>query len=186
MKVTQNPSDRALRSPIFIVVAALFALLAASCSALSGDAAASVTGEPRVGSPAPDFTLQDLNGKKVSLKDFEGRPVMVNFWASWCGPCKVEMPHMQAAERELRESTGFVILAINLGEDKKTAEGFLTKNNFDFIALLDGDRSVAQSKYKLIGLPTSFFIDKQGVIKEIQTGPLASKEHLMSKINSIL
>lgn len=170
----------------FLAILGLFAITAAGCGALARDLGPAQAQGPKVGTAAPDFTLKDLNGKSVSLKDFKGRPVMVNFWASWCGPCKVEMPDMQAAQEELGKGAGFVILAINLGENKSTAEGFLTQNKFDFLALLDRDRSVAQNKYRLIGLPTSFFIDKQGVIREIQTGPLANKEHLMSKINSIL
>ncbi len=169
----------------FLAILGLFAITPAGCGALARDAGPPQAQGPEVGA-APDFTLKDQNGKSVSLKDFRGRPVMVNFWASWCGRCKVQMPHMQATQEEFGKSTGFVILAINLGKDKSTAEGFLTQNKFDFLALLYPDRPVAQNKYRLIGLPTSFFIDKQGVIKEIQTGPLANKEHLMSKINSIL
>ncbi len=156
------------------------------CSLLANRSPKVATIQPVIGSSAPDFSLEDLNGKKVKLSDFRGQPVMVNFWATWCGPCKLEMPHMQEAQDEISAETGFKILAVNLGEDKDTAYKFLQENKFSFTALIDKDRTVAYGKYKLIGLPTSFFIDRDGVIRDIQTGPLATKEHLMSKLKGIL
>lgn len=161
-------------------------LLLPGCGVFAQASADNGSIKPVIGSTAPDFTLEDLDGERVKLSDFRGQPVMVNFWATWCGPCKLEMPHMQEVQDKLSAETGFTILAVNLGEDKDTADTFLQENKFNFTTLLDKDRTVAYGKYKLIGLPTSFFIDKNGIIKEIQVGPLATKEHLMTKLKGIL
>ncbi|MBM2827217.1 MAG: cytochrome biosis protein [Dehalococcoidia bacterium] len=175
-----------LMLPIALIGLALLTAACAEAGASSGGAGDGLAEGIRIGSKAPDFALSDLDGKEVRLSDFRGRPVMLNFWATWCGPCRVEMPHMQEAQRELGEKTGFVVLAVNLGEDAKTARRFLEENGFEFTAVLDRDSSVARDRYKIIGLPTSFFIDREGVIRDIQVGPLATKEHLMSKLKSAL
>ena len=114
-----------------------------------------------VGMQAPDFTLTNMNGKEVSLSDYRGEKVFLNFWASWCPPCRQEMPDMQKLYEEYGEEV--VILAVNVGENKSTAANFMMENGLDFSVLLDTDKSTARN-YLVRGIPTSYFLDKDGVI----------------------
>ena len=111
---------------------------------------------------ATDFKLKDLNGKEVSLSDFKGKKVFLNFWASWCPPCKAEMPDIEKLYEETKDSD-LIILAINLGETKNTTKSFIDNNKYNFKVLLDSDQSVA-NQYSITAIPTSFFIDKEGYI----------------------
>jgi len=118
---------------------------------------------------AVNFKLKDLNGKDVSLSDFKGKKVFLNFWASWCPPCKAEMPDIEKLYGETKDSD-LVILAVNIGEDKTTVKSFIDKNKYTFTILLDLDQSIA-SKYNISAIPTSFFIDKEGnVVSTIRGG----------------
>lgn len=112
--------------------------------------------------PALNFKLKDLNGKEVSLSDFKGKKVFLNFWASWCPPCKAEMPDIEKLYEETKD-TDLVILAVNIGEDNSSAKSFMEKNKYNFTILLDSDQIIA-AKYNISGIPTSFFIDKEGNI----------------------
>lgn len=123
---------------------------------------------------ALDFKLKDLNGKEVSLSDFKGKKVFLNFWASWCPPCKAEMPDMQKLYQETKDSD-LVILAVNVGESRDEAKSFLTDNKYNFAALLDLDQSVAR-QYNITGIPTSFFIDAEGNIVNKRVGPMSLEE----------
>ena len=120
---------------------------------------------------ALDFKLIDLNGKEVSLSDFKGKKVFLNFWASWCDPCKSEMPDIEKLYTETKDSD-LVILAVNLGEDKATVKAFSDTNKYDFKILLDTDQSVGR-QYSISAIPTSYFIDKEGNIISIVKGGLS-------------
>lgn len=136
---------------------------------------------------ASDFQLQSLDGQTVSLSSLRGRPVMLNFWASWCGPCRAEMPYLQGVfeDSEWTEQ-GLVILAINVGESSSTAREFMEDNGLTFTVLLDTDTSVAKD-YNVRGIPATFFIDKNGIIKDKKVGSFSSKADIDSRlINSIL
>lgn len=109
-----------------------------------------------------DFTLSDLNGKEVSLSSFKGTKIMLNFFATWCPPCKAEMPDMEKLYQESKDSD-FIILAVNLGEDEKTVKEFMKKNNYNFPVLLD-IRGIAADKYSVSAIPTTYFLDKEGNI----------------------
>lgn len=115
------------------------------------------------GTPAPDFTLQALDGSTVRLSDLRGRPVLLNFWASWCPPCREEMPYLQEVQNAYADA-GLVVVAINLDESVATIQSFLGRNNLRLPVLLDRDLRVTQ-RYGIIPLPTSFFIDRQGVVR---------------------
>ncbi|MFQ6014429.1 MAG: redoxin domain-containing protein [Anaerolineae bacterium] len=115
-----------------------------------------------VGELAPDFTLTDLNGRDVSLGHFRGRPVLVNFWATWCPPCRIEMPIIQAAYEKYKEK-GLVVLAVDIGEAPEAVERFAQDLGLTFTILLDNDGRVA-SLYRARAIPVSFFIDGEGVI----------------------
>jgi thiol-disulfide isomerase/thioredoxin len=118
---------------------------------------------------APAFTLTDLNGNQVSLSHFSGRPVVVNFWATWCGPCRIELPHLIEAYE--RERDDVVFLAISINERKDTVRQFVEENEMPFIILLDGSGEVA-SDYRVKGIPTTFFISRDGEIVARYVGPM--------------
>ncbi len=125
----------------------------------------------QVGETAPDFTLSDLDGNAYSLSDFRGKPVMINFWATWCGPCRVEMPEMQKAFEQYGPE-GFTILALNQDESAETVQDFFYDQlNLTFTPLLDNN-SIVAADYGAFGIyPTSFFIDSDGVVAAVHRGP---------------
>ncbi len=112
--------------------------------------------------PAPDFTLPDLAGRPVRLQDFRGRVVLLNFWATWCEPCRQEIPAMQELVREL-EPRGLVLLAVNYQETPAQAAAFARDVKLTGLVLLDADGAAAQ-RFHVTGLPASFFIDRNGVL----------------------
>lgn len=123
-----------------------------------------------VNRPAPDFTLTDLDGKQVSLTHFSGRPVVLNFWATWCTPCEVEIPHLiEAYEREQGE---VVFLAISLDEPKGIVRRFAEANAMPFTILLDGGGKVA-SNYRVRSIPTTFFISREGEVVARYVGQMS-------------
>ncbi|MFP3897081.1 MAG: redoxin domain-containing protein [Anaerolineales bacterium] len=125
---------------------------------------------PEAGNPAFDFTLQSLGGEEVSLSDFRGQVVMLNFWASWCGPCRIEIPHMIELYNEKRDQ-GFEIVAVNLREDADRVEDFSQELGMAFPILLDKNGQIGAA-YHVRGIPTSIFIDEEGVIRHVHMGTL--------------
>lgn len=122
------------------------------------------------GNLAPDFELQTLDGETVSLSDFRGEKVMLNFWATWCPPCRAEMPDMQ----KFHENTDIVILAVNLLEtenSRKNVPDFVEEFGITFRVPLDEDSSVA-NRYKIQPIPTSFMIDSEGKVHNVAYGAL--------------
>lgn len=109
---------------------------------------------------APDFVLKDVDGKSHKLSDYRGKVVMINFWASWCPPCRFELPSMERAYNKLKQH-GVEFLAINLGEDADTIFTFTADYPVSFPLLMDIDSSVSD-KYPVIGLPTSYFVSPEG------------------------
>lgn len=122
------------------------------------------------GALAPDFTLESLDGSQVSLADFRGRPVLINFWATWCGPCRVEMPYIQAAYERYKEQE-FVVLAVDIQETKPQVEAFAQEFSLTFPVLLDETGKVTAT-YKVLGVPTSIFVDRAGIISYIYPGAM--------------
>ena len=121
--------------------------------------------------PAPSFALNGLDGP-VSLDDFRGQYVLVNFWASWCPPCKAEMPDLYAYHRA-HQDEGFTLLAINAGEDAATAQQFMDANRFDFPVALDTTMAV-YTRYNAQGLPSSFLTGPDGkLVKPWPAGPIS-------------
>lgn len=118
---------------------------------------------------APDFELVNLEGEMVSLSDFRGKAVLVNFWATWCPPCRAEMPLIdEFAERHTQE---LVVLAVNAGEGESEVRSFVRAHDLDFVFLLDPENSVA-TLYRVRGFPTSLFIDQQGQLQATHIGEL--------------
>ena len=117
-----------------------------------------VKGQPM----APDFALKDIDGKVHHLSDYRGKIVMVNFWATWCPPCRLELPSMEKLWQATQHKD-VIMLAINIGEDADTIFTFTADYPVTFPLLMDRDSSVI-SKYPVLGLPTSFVIDPKGRI----------------------
>src|SRR6266849_5962683 len=131
---------------------------------------------PLVGSPAPEIALKDLQGQEVRLSDLHGRVVLLNFWATWCKPCKEEMPAMQASYDKLRDQ-GFVVLAVNELEDVEKVAEHIRTHRHTFLVVMDHDNRVA-NQYGVVGLPASFLIDRQGIVREHIFGNLLTEERI--------
>lgn len=138
------------------------------------------------GSQAPDFTLRTLDGEIVTLSGLRGRPVLVNMWASWCTPCKYEMPAIQKVYEEF-SGQGFVVLAVNLTKkDNLTAvASFVEEYGLTFPVLLDVDGQVEKA-YQLRGLPSSFFIDGDGIIQSVVIGGPMSDDVVRTGVEKLL
>lgn len=110
--------------------------------------------------PAPAFLLPDMNGRSHRLLDYRGKVVIVNFWASWCTPCRKELPSMNRAWEELKQND-VAMLAINVGEDHQAVQAFKKDFPIDFIVLLDSKGTTSQH-WQVTGLPTTYVLDAQG------------------------
>jgi cytochrome c biogenesis protein CcmG/thiol:disulfide interchange protein DsbE len=119
---------------------------------------------------APEFTLQTLDGQSVRLSDYRGQVVLLNTWATWCPPCRAEMPDLEAYYRQ-HGRDGFVVLAVNNQESPGTVAAFLGEHDFTFPILLDPEGVVIR-EYGVLGLPTSFFIDRDGTMRGVWSGQL--------------
>jgi cytochrome c biogenesis protein CcmG/thiol:disulfide interchange protein DsbE len=141
---------------------------------------------PQKGFLAPDFTLETMNGEKVTLSDLRGQVVIVNLWASWCGPCRLEMPAFKKIYEEYKEQ-GLVILAVNsTSQDTLSAvEEFVVKFQLPFNILMDTNGTVARL-YKLSALPSTFFIGRSGVISRVVIGGPLAGSTLRAEIESLL
>lgn len=131
---------------------------------------------PLVGGPAPEITLKDLQGQEVRLSDLRGKIVLLNFWATWCKPCKDEMPAMQASYDKLR-GQGFVVLAVNELEDTERVIEHVRSHGHTFPVVMDHDNRVA-NRYGVVGLPASFLVDRQGIVREQIFGSLLTEERI--------
>jgi peroxiredoxin len=128
---------------------------------------------PVAGEEARDFTLPTLDGEQVSLSDYRGSVVLVNFWTSWCPPCKDEMPALQQAYDRYGED-GLVVLAINVThlDERPAAEAFAAELELTFPILLDEDGQVSDRLFFVRSLPTSVWIDREGVVRHVQFGEM--------------
>lgn len=118
-----------------------------------------------VGDSAPAFDLVSLTGERIRLSDLQGKPVVLNFWATWCDPCRAEMPDFQSVYQQYRDQ-GLQLYAINLGESAVAVEHFLRQISVDLPVLLDLNDK-AQEAYRILPIPTTFFIDSTGTIRAI-------------------
>jgi len=135
--------------------------LAFAPPAAADDAAQTLTKLPKP-FPAPQFALKDENGKNHRLSDYRGKVVVLNFWATWCPPCRYEMPSMERAY-QIVKGEGIVLLAVNVGESEDQVFEFTGRYPVTFPLLLDTDGKVTRN-YPVIGLPTTFIIDPKGQV----------------------
>lgn len=124
---------------------------------------------PEVDHVAPDFTLPDLEGNQISLSTYKGRVVLLNFWATWCPPCRLEMPTMEKAYRKYRDK-GFEVVAVSVDAGPKSSvKSFLRELGLSFQVLLDPDMETLRA-YRGFSLPMTVVIDRQGVIRSRELG----------------
>jgi cytochrome c biogenesis protein CcmG/thiol:disulfide interchange protein DsbE len=154
---------------------------AVNLGAPTGDAAR--VPAPRVGYPAPDFTLTSLDGKPTKLSDFRGKTVFLNFFATWCPPCRAEMPDIAATYAGMNHDEA-VVLAVDLQEETSIVANYASSVELTFPIVLDRSGYVS-AMYRINGLPTSFFIDKEGVIRDMQIGPM-SKQMMQSRLQKAM
>ena len=170
-----------------VIVASLIAIMIASFVKKNVDTEESFDSEQRgvdlvdvtaeegltKGDVAPDFTLTTLDGKKVQLSDLKGKKVIVNFWATWCPPCKAEMPHMQNYYDDVAKDENVEILAVNLtsGDKVESVQNFIQDYGLTFPIPMDVEGKVGET-YQAITIPTSYMIDTKGRIQNKIVGPM--------------
>lgn len=155
----------------------------ASPGAPGGSAAGSIAAGPAIGSLAPDLSLVDLEGQPVSLAALRGRPVVLNYWASWCGPCRDEFPALKAAQ-EAHAGAGVAILGVLFKDDPGPAKDFIAKEGATWPTLADPDGTGAAA-YRVVAPPTTFFIDADGVVRDLQVGGM-TPEQIDAHLRTIL
>ncbi len=173
-----------------IILYILLLIAGASWMALSADPGnASASGNisaPQAGFSAPDFTLKTPNGETYTLSALKGQAVLVNLWATWCPPCRAEMPAIERMYQEYKDR-GFTVLAVNMTsqDDPFAVVPFSQDHKLSFPILLDETNEVA-SAYQLRSLPSSYFIDRDGIINAVIIGGPMSEALLRTRIEAII
>jgi peroxiredoxin len=151
-----SPAPLRQRARLLLSIAAVLSCAAASATTV------------QVSNPAPDFTLRSMDGPNVRLNEQRGRVVMVNFWATWCGPCRQEMPHLNKLHDKYRDA-GFVLLGVNIDDNARAATDLAAKLGLRFPVLLDTDKSVSRL-YDLGSMPATVLIDREGRVRHLHRG----------------
>jgi len=176
-----------VRWSLVVIGAAILGGLWIWISAVPADATTGgLIPSPREGFLAPDFTLESLSGDQISLSDMRGNAIVLNLWASWCPPCRAEMPALQRVYQENHER-GLEVLAVNMTAQDSLAdvEAFVQEFNLTFPILLDTSGEVGNA-YLMRALPTTFFIDREGVIQQVIVGGPMSEVTLQSTVEQLL
>ncbi len=141
---------------------------------------------PREGFLAPDFTLDTLDGSKVTLSELRGKIVVINLWATWCLPCRAETPALEKSYKQYKDS-GVVILGVDLTNQDSISdvESFIQEFKLTYPILLDRDGSVGYL-YQIKGIPSTFFINREGIIRTVVVGGPISETFIRSKIEALL
>ena len=171
-----------IRRKLCLVAVFTAVAMLCSCSSFSSTKAPSNSSKQR--KPAPDFTLRDADGSSVKLSDYRGKVVLLNFWATWCGPCTLEIPWFIDFEQQFK-TTGFEVLGVSMDEEGWTAvKPYIAQHKMTYRVLL-GDDSVGQLYGGVESLPTSFIIDRDGKIASVHVG-LAERNEYMREIQDLL
>jgi cytochrome c biogenesis protein CcmG, thiol:disulfide interchange protein DsbE len=136
-----------------------------------------------IGQAAPAMRLPLLGGGEIDLETYRGRPVVLNFWATWCEPCRAEMPVLEQAQQKYREQ-GLAVLGVDMQERDEDVQAFLTQIGVTFPTMMDRTGEVAR-QWRATGLPTTFLIDRQGIIRDVRVGPF-THEMLEERLAKIL
>ena len=168
-----------------LVISLIYQFISANYGVNKGDGNINTEQSNEIGQTASNFTVKDKAGKNVSLADFKGKPVVVNFWASWCPPCKEEMPFFNEVYKEVGSEVEFMMVDLVDGsrETQAKAKAFIKDNNYSFPVYFDTDKS-ASIAYSIYSIPTTIFIDKTGKIVQTHTGAL-TKSGLLAEIAKI-
>ncbi|TET26581.1 MAG: TlpA family protein disulfide reductase [Dehalococcoidia bacterium] len=158
--------------PALVLLAVALSLMAApSCTPSPPD-----TGNdqrPEVGNLAPDFTLTDLDGNSVTLSHFRGKVIFLNFWASWCPPCRAEMPDMEAIYQNYKDQD-VVVIGVNVNEAENAVRQFVQQGGYSWTFVIDTTGEVTRS-YGATAIPASFFIDREGIIRAVSIGSMSQE-----------
>lgn len=142
-------------------------------------------GNIKVGQPAPDFSLNDLSNQPVSLSSFRGKKVLVlDFWATWCGPCRMAMPGLQELQDEFKDR-GFQVMSIDQGERADQVRVFIERKKYSFHVVLDSDGAVGD-EYGVRGIPTLVLVDKKGTVRWIRVGYSPNEGELKTLIEQAI
>lgn len=169
-----QPSAQSALIRWFVLIGATFAILVGSFVWLSRSwtvdsaaAAAEGTGAPAISYPEPDFRLASLDGRTIGPPDFAGQVVVIDFWATWCGPCKLQAQFLDRLHEEVGSRVQF--LAIDVGEEEDRVRGYVDKDPFPYPVLLDPEEEL-MDRYQILGLPTVMVIDREGRVSYMRTG----------------
>ncbi len=170
------------RLGLIVVMLLLASLGLAACGEEAGSRLQVREFAPRVGYLAPDFEIKDYQGQTIKLSDYRGQPVLINFWATWCPPCRAEMPEIEAAYRKFKKD-GMVVLGVDAREDNASVRKYVEDNGYSWSMPMDYQGNLIAS-YGVAAFPTSFFIDRQGFIRATQVGGMDKKglDERLSKI----
>jgi len=178
-----------MNNPLKIILVVTLTLILSVGLAITGCSSNSAsptqgTQGTEVGNLAPDFQLDNLEGVSVSLSDFRGNPVMINFWSTQCPPCVREMPDIQSMYEE-QSVKGLVLLPVNINGTSSQVKDFLQSHDLFLPVLLDINQNVAR-KYGIQYIPTTFFIDEEGIIQVVKVGAFPNKEAIENDLNKIM
>lgn len=173
------------RLPLYGLILLLGAAWIWLSAAPVGSTTAGEIPAPQEGFLAPDFSLETLGGETITLSELRDTPILINLWASWCRPCRAEMPAMQRIHEKYGDE--FIILAVNATnqDNPNAAAAFVSEHGLTFPILLDHDGSVS-TQYQLRSLPTSFFVNQEGIIVEVVIGGPMSEALLQTRVERLL
>lgn len=147
---------------------------------------ATTTAQPkvgwRIGDEAPDFELPTIGNYDIRLSDYRGKNIILNFWASWCGPCEMEVPTMKSAYDKLSK-IGVVVLAVSIKDSVDNAQSYAKAKDLPWIIPVDPD-GVLGTYYNIHGIPTTYFINQKGIITSVKIGPFLSESDIMDRLST--